>query len=513
MSYDLCEYNNSHPGMPRQSQALRLAIKQATNAKPVSQANKPQRSLSRRTLRNSDVTPKSKDFFLNMRVAVLDTTKKPLAPTTPRRARLLLKKGRAAVFRHYPFTIILKREIVNPSTPDLKLKLDPGSKTTGVAILNQESGEVIFAAEIEHRGQTIKSKLDSRRVIRRGRRNRKTRYRKPRFDNRRRPEGSLPPSLESRIENVFAWSRRIARAYPIKGIALELVKFDMQLMQNPEIKGVEYQQGELQGFELREYVLIKFNHRCAYAGDDSPCDHVLNLDHLVPRSRGGSNRVSNLVCACRKHNEEKNNLSLEEHGRLRGENFSHVKAQAKAPLKDAAAVNATRWALFNRLKGVGLPIETGSGGLTKFNRMRRGLPKAHWIDAACVGENTPETVEIGNIEPLRIKATGHGSRQMCSTNAYGFPIRHRTRRKTFMGFQTGDIVKADIPRGKYAGRYVGRVTIRQRPSFGLNGFDAHPKYLKQIHRADGFEYQPRINNGSRANAKQKKALGHSPSLP
>jgi len=268
-----------------------------------------------------------------------------------------------------------------------------------------------------------------------------------------------------------------------------------------------------QGFELRDYVLIKFNHRCAYAGDDSPCDHVLNVDHIVPRSRGGSNRVSNLVCACRKHNEEKNNLSLEEYGRLRGENFSHVKAQAKAPLKGAAAVNATRRALLNRLKGVGLPIETGSGGLTKFNRMRRGLPKAHWIDAACVGEKTPETVEIGNLEPLRIKATGHGSRQMCSTNAYGFPIRHRTRRKTFMGFQTGDIVKADIPRGKYAGRYVGRVTIRQRPSFGLNGFDAHPKYLKQIHRADGFEYQPRINNGSRANAKRKKALGHSTRLP
>src|SRR5499426_10222 len=495
MSYDLCEYNNSHLGMRRQSQALRLAIKQVTNAKLVSQANKPQRSLSRRTLRNSDVASKSKDFFVKMRVAVLDTTKKPLAPTTPRRARLLLKSGKAAVFRRYPFTIILKREIVNPSTPDLKLKLDPGSKTTGVAIVNQESGEVVFAGEIGHRGQTIKSKLDARRALRRGRRNRKTRYRKPRFDNRRRPEGWLPPSLESRVENVYTWARKLGRAYPITGVAMEVVKFDTQLMENPEISGVEYQQGELLGFELREYVLIKFNHRCVYAGADSPCDQVLNLDHIDPRSRGGSNRVSNLVCACRKHNEEKNNLSLEEYGRLRGKDFSHVKAQAKAPLKDAAAVNATRWALFNRLKRIDLPIETGSGGLTKFNRMRRGLPKAHWIDAACVGESTPETVEIGKIEPLRIKATGHGSRQMCSTNAYGFPIRHRTWRKTFMGFQTGDIVKADIPRGKFAGRYVGRVTIRQRPSFILNGFDTHPKYLKRIHRSDGYDYQGPIKNG------------------
>jgi hypothetical protein len=145
--------------------------------------------LSRRTSRDSDVTPKSKDFLFNMRIAVLDTTKKTLAPTTPRRARLLLKSGKAAVLKRYPFTIVLKREVENPILPDLKLKFDPGSKTTGVAIVNQESGEVLFAAEIEHRGQAIKSGLDARRALRHSRRARKTRYRKPRFDNRRRPDG------------------------------------------------------------------------------------------------------------------------------------------------------------------------------------------------------------------------------------------------------------------------------------------------------------------------------------
>src|SRR5262249_20780652 len=97
-----------------------------------------------------------------------------------------------------------------------------------------------------------RTQLDARRAIRRGRRNRKTRYREPRFDNRRRPEGWLPPSLESRVENVYTWSQRLIRVYPIKGLGLELVKFDLQMMQNPEIEGVEYQQGELQGFELRE---------------------------------------------------------------------------------------------------------------------------------------------------------------------------------------------------------------------------------------------------------------------
>lgn len=450
-----------------------------------------------------------------MRVPVLDTAKNPLAPTTPCRARALLKSGKAAVFRRYPFTIILKRDVANPTLPDLRLKIDPGSKTTGVAIVNQESGEVVFAAEIKHRGHAVKASLDARRALRRGRRARTTRYRKARFDNRRRPEGWLPPSLESRTENVRTWARRLQRAYPIKGIVMELVKFDTQLMENTEINGVEYQQGELRGFELREYVLLKFSHKCAYRGDDSACDQVLNIDHVIPRSRGGSNRVSNLVCACRKHNEEKNNLTLEEYGILRGMDFSHVEKQAKAPLKDAAAVSATRWALLNQLKNLGLPVETGSGGLTKFNRMRRSLPKEHWIDAACVGESTPESLKIENLQPLRTRATGHGSRQMCRTDRYGIPKAHRTRKTSFQGFRTGDIVRADIQKGKYAGRHIGRLSaVRQRPSFILNGtFDVHPKYLKQIHRADGYEYERRNEKSSRANERQKKALSHSTALP
>ncbi len=308
-----------------------------------------------------------------MKVAVLDANKRPLAPCHPAMARMLLSRGEAAVLHLAPFTIILRREASGVQTPDLRLKIDPGSKTTGLAIVNQESGEVIFAAELDHRGDTIRKRLGARRAVRRNRRARKTRYRKPRFNNRQRPNGWLPPSLQSRVENVCTWTHRLTRAYPIKGIAMELVRFDIQLMENPNIEGVEYQHGELAGYELREYVLMKFNHECAYAGDDSPCDRVLNVDHIIPRSGGGSNRVSNLVCACRRHNEEKGNLSLEDYGRLRGRDFSHVKKRAKAPMKDAAAVNATRWTLLNRLKSMGLPVETGSGGLTKFNRTQRGL--------------------------------------------------------------------------------------------------------------------------------------------
>src|SRR5262249_4352625 len=158
-----------------------------------------------------------------------------------------------------------------------------------------------------------------------------------------------------------------------------------------------------------------------------------------------------------KHNEEKGARSLEEYSKLRGVDFALIKAQAKALLKDAAAGNATRWALFNRLKALDLPIETGSGGLTKFNRTKRDLPKAHWIDAACVGESTPEKLKIEDLQAVQIKAMGHGSRQMCRTDKHGFPKAHRTRKPMFRGFQTGDIVKAEIPRGKFTGRHVGRL--------------------------------------------------------
>ncbi|WP_438941499.1 RNA-guided endonuclease IscB [Moorena bouillonii] len=131
-----------------------------------------------------------------MRVFVLDQDKKPLDPCHPARARELLKKGRAKVFKRYPFTIIMQdRSVDNSVTHPHRIKIDPGSKTTGIAVIQEQTGRVTGALEINHRGQNIKNSLESRRALRRGRRSRQTRYRKPRFLNRRRPEGWLPPSL------------------------------------------------------------------------------------------------------------------------------------------------------------------------------------------------------------------------------------------------------------------------------------------------------------------------------
>jgi hypothetical protein len=260
---------------------------------------------------------------------------------------------------------------------------------------------------------------------------------------------------------------------------MELVRFDTQVMQNAEIVGVEYQQGELVGYEVREYLLEKWQRTCAYCGKQ---DVPLQIEHLTPRARGGSNRVSNLTLACEPCNQQKGSQTAAEFG------FPELQAKAKQPLKDAAAVNTTRWALFDRLKQTGLPIETGSGGRTKYNRTRLNLDKSHWADAACVGESTPDNLTAGQVRPLLIAAKGHGSRQMCRTDQYGFPSRYVPRQKRWFGFRTGDLVKAVVPNGKYAGVHTGRITIRSRPSFRLNGFDVHPKYLRMLQGADGYSY-------------------------
>jgi RRXRR protein len=190
-------------------------------------------------------------------VFLVDTKRKPLNPVHPGKARYLLTSGKAAVLKRYPFTIILKYPVDTPEIQPLRVKIDPGSKTTGIAVVNERTGKVVFAAELSHRGQAIHDALLSRRQLRRGRRTRHTRYRKRRFHNRTRPQGWLAPSLMSRVENILTWTRRLMRACPIEAISMELVRFDLQAMENPDIEGCQYQQGTLAGYEVREYLLEK----------------------------------------------------------------------------------------------------------------------------------------------------------------------------------------------------------------------------------------------------------------
>lgn len=422
------------------------------------------------------------------KVFLIDTNYKPLNPIHPAQARQFLRNGKAAIHKQFPFTLILKESCLEVDVKPLRLKIDPGAKFTGIALVNDKSGEVVFAAELQHRGFAIRDSLTSRRQLRRSRRNRKTRYRKPRFLNRTRPKDWLPPSLQSRVQNIKTWVKRLQKVANITAISFELVRFDMQLMRNPEIQGKEYQQGALAGYETREYLLEKWGRECAYCGAK---DIPLEIEHIYPKSKGGSNSITNLTLSCHKCNTKKGTQDIKDF--LKGSSrLEKILKQAKKPLADAAAVNMTRNALFATLKETGLPIETGSGGLTKFNRCQQNLPKTHWLDACCVGKSTP-ILKVKGIKPLSIIANGHGTRQSCRTDKYGFPSRYVPRFKFVQGFQTGDIVKAVVTKGKKIGTYTGRIAVRSSGSFNIstkNGLvqGISHKYCKHIHRKDGYNY-------------------------
>jgi 5-methylcytosine-specific restriction endonuclease McrA len=419
------------------------------------------------------------------RVLVLDMNKQALMPCHPARARQLLKMGKAAVFRRFPFTIILK-EVVGEANQDISLKIDCGARTTGLTLVGnfQQGQTCIWAAELNHRSFFIRDALLKRRNSRRFRRYRKLRYRAIRFKNRKRPDGWLAPSLLSRLQNIITWTKRLLKLVPINKLAMELVRFDTQALQNPEIKGVEYQQGELMGYEVRQYLLEKWGRHCAYC---QVTNVPLQIEHIVPKSRGGSNRVSNLTLACNKCNRQKDNQTAEEFG------YPEIQAKAKKSLAAAAAMNSVRWALFRFLQSFGLDFEVGTGGHTKFNRTRQEYPKSHWIDAACIGKSGESIVLDPLHKPLIISAVGHGSRQICRTDKFGFPVRHRLRQKRHFGFQTGDIVKVIVPKGKYTGTYLGRVACRATGKFDISTRSTkiagiNHKHCWLVHHADGYAY-------------------------
>lgn len=435
-----------------------------------------------------------------MAVFVIDKRKKPLMPCSEKRARKLLASGRARVDRLLPFSIrIVDREVAGCALQPVKIKIDPGSKYTGIAVVRETrsidvaTGEigimvhVLNLFELLHRGRQISEALTARRSMRRRRRG-CLRYRAPRFLNRgNKAKGWIAPSLQHRVDTTMAWVKRLQRWAPVAAIGTELVRFDMQAMENPEIEGAEYQQGTLAGYEVREYLLEKWGRKCAYCDAK---DVPLQAEHIHARSGGGSSRVSNLALACQPCNQKKGAGDVREFVKDKAR-LARILAQAKTPLKDAAAVNSTRWTLFNALKATGAPVTTGSGGLTKFNRTRLNIPKTHALDAACVGAVSAVT---GWQKPtLAIKATGRGSYQRTRLDAFGFPRGYLTRTKRIQGFQTGDMVSADVLKGKKIGFYVGRVAVRATGSFNIQTArgmvqGVSHRHCKLIQRANGYGY-------------------------
>lgn len=427
-----------------------------------------------------------------MAVFVLDKRGKPLMPCSEKRARLLLQRGRARVHRVVPFVIrLVDRNVADCEIQPIRVKIDPGSKTTGVAVVREtEDGtHVLNLIELAHRGEAIGKALTARRSLRRGRRYRNIRYRAPRFLNRTRPKGWLPPSLRHRIDTTLSWVNRLRRWAPVAGIAQELVRFDLQAMENPDIEGVEYQRGTLAGTEKREYLLAKWGRRCAYCDAENV---PLQIEHIRPKADGGSNRISNLTLACQACNQRKAAKPIELFLNDQPERLRRILAQAKALLKDAAAVNATRWALFGALKATDLPVDVGSGGKTKWNRERLGIPKGHALDAACVGDVV--AVRAWERPTLAVKATGRGAYCRTRVDSNGFPRGYLIRNKRVFGFATGDRVRAIVLTGKKAGTHVGRLAVRATGSFNIQASDGlvqgiHYRHCRISQRGDGYGYR------------------------
>ncbi|MCY7335385.1 MAG: HNH endonuclease [Chamaesiphon sp.] len=232
------------------------------------------------------------------------------------------------------------------------------------------------------------------------------------------------------------------------------------------------------GYNIREYLLCKWDRKCTYCKVENV---PLQIEHIVPKAKNGSNRISNLCLACEKCNQKKGTQDITTFLSKKPDLLKQIQSQAKRPLKDAAAVNSTRWALFNALKLTGLPVSTGSGGLTKFNRTRLGLPKTHWLDSVCVGVVDKVKILINKI--LIVKATGKGTRRLCRINKFGFPCS-KPRHAYKHGWQTGDIATGKGVTGRVVVQSDTRLEIRvsgKRVGGKLNDF-------KLLHSKDSYSY-------------------------
>ena len=318
-------------------------------------------------------------------VYVLNKEGQPLMPTNRHgKVKHLLKEGKAIIVKRCPFTIQLTYDVKN-YTQDVKVKVDEGSKIVGFsAVTNKKE---VYSSEVELRNDITKL-LSSRREVRRTRRYYKTRYRAPRFNNRRasKQEGWLPPSTLNKISSHLKEIELLTTILPVIEIIVEVAPFDIQKIKNPDIKGIEYQEGETKGFEnVREYVLYRDNHTCQCCKGKSK-DKVLQTHHIESRQTGGD-APNNLVTLCKTCHEgyHKGTVKLPSNIK-RGVSF-----------KDAAFMSIMRWAFYNKLKELysNIKIKQTYGYITKANRIANNLPKEHRIDALCIESNN-------GIEPIDI---------------------------------------------------------------------------------------------------------------
>ena len=419
------------------------------------------------------------------RVPVIDEAHRPLAPCSPRRARILVQQGKAkGRHRNGVYYLTLHRTVPHQSIQSAHLMIDPGKSFTGLAIVRddeQHNRAVLFCTTIQHRND-VKKRLTQRASFRRTRRG-CLRFRKPRFSNRRRKPGWLPPSLQSRLDNTITWVYRLTGLFAVSEIHVETTQFDAQRLRDPEIHGKDYQQGPLYRATLRTFVIHRDNSTCRYCGKKAK---PVELDHVVPRSLSGPNTPWNLVVSCHKCNQRKGNKSLAEFLKRRPQRLADIEAQLQKPLASAAHMNVIIPALLNRLRQQGVSVTEHDAAQTAANRQTLNVEKDHHIDAAVLGE--PATLHGVPSHILSIKAIGRGQRKRIMPDKSGTPRSqdwpnycrlspaerrkiptpgHKNRRKRIDGIGTGDLVQIQHASGTVRGHatpYRNRVSIGTKPA-------------------------------------------------
>ena len=359
-------------------------------------------------------------------VYVLDINGQPLMPTERYgKVRRMLKSGKAKVVKRCPFVIRLLYETTSFTQP-VVLGIDVGNKHIGLSATTKD--KVLFESDAELRNDIV-DLISIRKQNRRTRRNHKTRYRKARFDNRRRKDRWLAPSIQNKIDSHLMVIRKVHKILPITKIIAEVASFDIQKIKNPALSGTEYQQGEQLNFwNIREYVLFRDGHICQCCKGKSK-DKILNIHHIESRKTGGD-APNNLITLCKTcHN-----------GYHSGEIKLPKTIKRGMSFKDAAFMGIMRWAFYNKLKEIYPNVSLTYGYITKATRIKNGLPKDHYIDARCISGN-PKAVSDGTVYYQK-KVRCHNRQIHKNTILKGGIHKHNQAPYEVKGFRLYDRVMA-----------------------------------------------------------------------
>lgn len=379
----------------------------------------------------------------------------------------ILRHGKAHVVSRVPFVVQLDYDSTT-YTQDVNLGIDAGSKHIGVSASSEK--KEMLAAQVELRSDIVKL-LSTRRELRRNRRNRKTRYRKARFDNRKKKDGWLAPSVEQKIESHLKVIRLVHKLLPITKTTIEVAQFDAQKIKNPGINGEDYQQGEQMGFwNVREYVLARDGHKCVHCKGKSK-DPILNVHHLESRKTGG-NSPSNLVTLCETCHKAYHRGEFE------------LKIKRGNSLRDAAVMNIMRWAVYERAKKVFGNVHLTYGYITKHTRIENDVTKTHAADAFCIAKNV-HAIRLSSFFMCRCVPRHTRSLQVAKPKKGG--IRRNTIASHKIGrsrFQRFDMVRWNGKECFIFGSTNGRLVLRD-----VEGFKMHEnasvniktiKFLKRL---------------------------------